>query len=619
MAPVLGAVGGPSGPVIGGQTVTFSGNFADTGTQDVHTVLIDWGDGFTTSATVTQGSGTGSYTGSHAYAATGNYTVTITLNDDDLGTNIKTASVTAWQSIFVLNPNAAGSLQVSGNGTINVSGHVVVNSTSTTALQASGNAILQATKFTVDGGIKKSGNAKVIGPVTDGSVADPLAGLVAPAAGTSLGAVSVSGNTIKTINPGTYTSIAVSGNGKLTMNPGVYIITGGGFTVSGNGCVTGNGVAIVNTKATSGSTTGSINISGNGNIRFTPMTTGSLAGIVFFQPSVNTKAMSLSGNGNLGISGTIYAPKAQVTISGNGTSTMTILADTLRISGNGGSSMVTSGTATDPSVSGAFLGGDVRSGVLWVSVDYGGSGLSDVAHARFLDAVATMNATFGVYGLELIPVDVATNSEDIRIHITDVTLEGGVAEGILGYATMNGDIYMVSGWTWFMGADVAGIGADMYDFQTVLTHELGHSIGLGHSDNAASVMYASLNSATAVRNFVTSDLPELVADDADHSEDHEDGEALHAAGPRRKASAGNGKHKASASVLGTEVAIDEHGSHAARKPTPEMLLARFTSKFAGFADRNEGAQRKMLKHLGGSAGFLADDLFGDGADDKVLL
>ena len=33
------------------------------------------------------------------------------------------------------------------------------------------------------------------------------------------------------------------------------------------------------------------------------------------------------------------------------------------------------------------------------------------------------------------------------------------------------------------------IGLDQYDFQTVVTHELGHAVGLGHSADAASVMY----------------------------------------------------------------------------------------------------------------------------------
>src|SRR5207244_2717798 len=121
----------------------------------------------------------------------------------------------------------------------------------------------------------------------------------------------------RTILPGAYPSIEVAGTGSLTMSPGVYTIQGGGFKVSGQASVTGTGVSIVNTTG-SGGTVPAFNISGQGSFNLTPTTSGMLAGILLYQPSANTARISISGNGTLGMSGIVYAPSAQVNVSGNG-------------------------------------------------------------------------------------------------------------------------------------------------------------------------------------------------------------------------------------------------------------------------------------------------------------
>jgi hypothetical protein len=56
------------------------------------------------------------------------------------------------------------------------------------------------------------------------------------------------------------------------------------------------------------------------------------------------------------------------------------------------------------------------------------------------------------------------------------------------------------------GSDPARIGTGQYDFETVLTHELGHALGLGHSLNAGSVMYATLAPGSTNRALTTADL-----------------------------------------------------------------------------------------------------------------
>ncbi|MBL3618932.1 MAG: PKD domain-containing protein, partial [gamma proteobacterium endosymbiont of Lamellibrachia anaximandri] len=70
-APVVEA--GPDQSGVLGDTIALApATFTDAGVEDTHTVTIDWGDGTTDAGTVTQGAGSGSVAGSHAYAADGN-------------------------------------------------------------------------------------------------------------------------------------------------------------------------------------------------------------------------------------------------------------------------------------------------------------------------------------------------------------------------------------------------------------------------------------------------------------------------------------------------------------------------------------------------------------------
>jgi uncharacterized repeat protein (TIGR01451 family) len=65
--------------------VTFTGVFTDAGTLDTHTVLWNFGDGLTT---------TGTLTPTHTFPGVGTYTVTLTVTDDDTGVGTDTLTVT---------------------------------------------------------------------------------------------------------------------------------------------------------------------------------------------------------------------------------------------------------------------------------------------------------------------------------------------------------------------------------------------------------------------------------------------------------------------------------------------------------------------------------------------
>jgi PKD repeat protein len=87
VAPEVGVIDAPIDPVSVGSAVTATAGFTDAGILDSHTASIDWGDGTSSSAAVTEADGSGAASGSHEYAAAGVYTLTLTVTDKDGGTD----------------------------------------------------------------------------------------------------------------------------------------------------------------------------------------------------------------------------------------------------------------------------------------------------------------------------------------------------------------------------------------------------------------------------------------------------------------------------------------------------------------------------------------------------
>jgi hypothetical protein len=101
VVPVLAALSGPLNPTAVGTLAAVSASFTDVGTKDIHTGVIDWGDG-TTSATIVESNGSGTASGSHSYSSAGVYTVKLTVADDDKGNS----NQSMYQYVVVYDPNA---------------------------------------------------------------------------------------------------------------------------------------------------------------------------------------------------------------------------------------------------------------------------------------------------------------------------------------------------------------------------------------------------------------------------------------------------------------------------------------------------------------------------------
>ncbi len=108
VAPAVGSVSGPTGPIPVGTGLTVSANFSDPGVVDIHTAMVDWGDGTTSDAIVAERDGSGTVMGSHVYASAGIYRLEVSVADDDGG-----AGRSALDMVVVFDP-AAGSMRGAG-------------------------------------------------------------------------------------------------------------------------------------------------------------------------------------------------------------------------------------------------------------------------------------------------------------------------------------------------------------------------------------------------------------------------------------------------------------------------------------------------------------------------
>ncbi len=196
---------------------------------------------------------------------------------------------------------------------------------------------------------------------------------------------------------------------------------------------------------------------------------------------------------------------------------------TANTSSSGGSSQAlsTADGAADSGGPGTLLGsaGSLNLGVLTVAVDgLSGDSAAD-EESRIEDAIASLDSDLAPYGVRLVEVtgDLA-DSANIHMHLADTSAIGGVSNGVLGVTVGGNDITVISGWNWFTGADPTMIGAGQYDFQTVVTHELGHATGLGHSTDDASVMYHTLATGAVRHDLTLADLAILDTDSGNQPE-----------------------------------------------------------------------------------------------------
>lgn len=248
----------------------------------------------------------------------------------------------AADCIYALNKTASGAVSAGGSSGLTSSCGVFVNSNSSSALSTNGGGSITATEYDIVG--KGPGYSGTFTPKPTTGVApisDPLAGMAVPKSGPYVcdyTNYSASNWSNPTLSPGVYCGGISVGNNTYTLSTGTYTLVGGGLSTQNANSVLKSGpggVLIYNTYDSTHSFS-PISLSGNSSVTLAAMTTGSYAGILYFEDrTAPASAESFVGGSGAGFTGVIYAKNAAVTMVGNtNVNAYTILiADTITFTG----------------------------------------------------------------------------------------------------------------------------------------------------------------------------------------------------------------------------------------------------------------------------------------------
>jgi hypothetical protein len=245
-------------------------------------------------------------------------------------------------ALVILDHSKSCSLDVKGNTSLTVlGGPIQVNSSAGGAACFTGTSGVSAEALDVTGGTNINGGATIDALINTGvsPLADPLAGVPEPTAGSPLGSVYVGPNTQQTISPGYYDG-GITVQGTLYLQPGIYIIDGSGLSVNAQGTIAGLGGVMLfiagNSSFDASANNVSINLMAPDPTRDLFLGADTYAGIVFFQARSDTQQAKLSLAGSISVDGTIYIPSGLLNItSGGGETGARVIVNQLRLGGGG--------------------------------------------------------------------------------------------------------------------------------------------------------------------------------------------------------------------------------------------------------------------------------------------
>jgi hypothetical protein len=262
----------------------------------------------------------------------------------------------ATDCIYVMDPSASGAMNVNGTAELSSGCGLYVNSSSGTAMTCNGHGssyAYDAPEYDVVGGVGCSAGAIANGTPNTGvsHITDPLAGLTAPSTGpytcdaphTNLVINAASASTIVPVSPGTYCGGITVKKGIAQFATGTYILDGGGLnTWNSNSTIDASaGVMFYNTFDST-YPFAPINIVANSAATMKAMTTGTYAGILYFEDrnaptGVNMQTDTFWGGSSSTYTGIMYAINSEIDMSGNATLTAAaytlIVADKFNLSG----------------------------------------------------------------------------------------------------------------------------------------------------------------------------------------------------------------------------------------------------------------------------------------------
>jgi len=245
----------------------------------------------------------------------------------------------AIKCFIALDESAFNALNLVGNSIVGANQCAIhVNSSSNDAVDLNGSSTYITAQEVCIVGEVDSGLNRISPPPKDCSViSDPFDNVDLPVVG-NCDHHDFRKNNNGTVYPGVYCGgITIGGGADVTFSPGLYVIKDGEFDASGDSSMTGEGVTFYLTGEDI-----RLNFGGGANFDFTAMSTGKLAGFIFyFDPNspIATVASEFSGNSDTYFEGILYFGNHDVNINGEGAVNTTspfsiIVANTIKLNGN---------------------------------------------------------------------------------------------------------------------------------------------------------------------------------------------------------------------------------------------------------------------------------------------
>lgn len=253
-------------------------------------------------------------------------------------------------AVVALNSTACDSFTFVGNVHFYINGAGTFNNSEceSQATHFNGDNLLYSAENRVVGGVRIDGTADVSPDFEKAPhIDDPLAGLPAVSgssvARTCPNLTGAAGGSV-TLQPGRYncTISPSGGTWRVTFAPGSYEITGGivgdasgdrftlgagTYNLGGQGLRLTGSSRMTATGVTFYIASGCVSLTGSSTLSLTAPASGTYKHVLIFQARTNTCGIAINGNGAAGNDGTVYAPAARITYSGNVNSTLQFISD----------------------------------------------------------------------------------------------------------------------------------------------------------------------------------------------------------------------------------------------------------------------------------------------------
>ena len=228
--------------------------------------------------------------------------------------------------VLALDPGSTTGITMSGSSIVDLNCGMAANSVAPVAIEGGGSSTIIASPLIASGGIPDSSNFAEGTVLVPYSVpqADPFADLPTPIISGNTQQMRVQPNRSANFQPGNYRNVDIKGVANLA--PGTYYIDGGSFSVGSQAQLNGDGVTIILTSSTAANNPGSIaqvDINGGATINLRSPTSGTYAGVLFYQDRravfSGNSYNKINGNSSSEFQGAMYFPRTGVEFTGNTT------------------------------------------------------------------------------------------------------------------------------------------------------------------------------------------------------------------------------------------------------------------------------------------------------------